>query len=121
MDDRERLREECQTDLQALRVEGLLSERAFRLLEKLVTRLDRLETGSFSTEERPTEPEQRARLRCPITFEKTGRAYRCELAVGHAGECLSTNPEPERRKSSTKWRNDAVLRELDAGKKTEGE
>ena len=79
MDERERLREECQEDLQALRVEGLLSERAFRLLEKLVTRLDRLETGSFPVEERPTEP--------------------------------------ERRKSSTKWRNDGVLRELAAGKK----
>ena len=79
MDERERLREECQGDLAALRVEGALSERAFRLLERLVMRLDRLETGSFPAEEQPTEP--------------------------------------ERRKSSTKWRNDGVLRELAAGKK----
>jgi hypothetical protein len=59
MDERERLREECQGDLAALRVEGALSERAFRLLERLVMRLDRLETGSFPAEERPTEPERR--------------------------------------------------------------
>ena len=59
MDEREKLRQECHDDLAALRSEPI-PERAYRLFERLVQRLDRLETGNFSTEERPTEPERRA-------------------------------------------------------------
>jgi hypothetical protein len=59
--DREKLRLECREDLAALR-SSELPERAFRLLEKLTDRLDRLETGSFTQEERPTEP-QHGRVR----------------------------------------------------------
>jgi len=55
-DDRERLRKECYDDLAELRVGGELPERAFQLLEKLVARMTRLETGSFPTEELPTAP-----------------------------------------------------------------
>ena len=58
-DDREKKRRECREDLEALLVGGELPERAYRLLEKLVDRIDRIETGSFSTEERPTEPERK--------------------------------------------------------------
>jgi len=60
MDEREKLRQECYDDLAALRDDPSVSERAFRLFEKLCARLTRLETGSFSTEEKPTEPERRA-------------------------------------------------------------
>ena len=56
-EEREQLRRECHEDLIALRSETL-PERAFRLLEKLVARLDRLETGSFFPTEAPTEPER---------------------------------------------------------------
>ena len=58
MDEREKLRQECHDDLATLRA-GDMPERAFRLLEKLVARLDRLETGSFLQTEAPTEPEIR--------------------------------------------------------------
>jgi hypothetical protein len=58
-DERERIRQECHADLAALRNDNLVSERAFRLFEKLVSRLDRLETGSFPQEETPTVPERR--------------------------------------------------------------
>lgn len=58
-DDREKLRQECHADLTALRGDPGVSERAFRLLEKLVVRLDRIETGSFHPLEAPTEPERR--------------------------------------------------------------
>jgi hypothetical protein len=58
-DEREKLRQECHEDLAALRADPATSERAYRLFEKLVARLDRLETGAFSTTERPTEPERR--------------------------------------------------------------
>ena len=57
-EDREKLRQDCHADLLALRTGGELPERAYRLLERLVARLDRLETGSFSTEETPTVPER---------------------------------------------------------------
>jgi hypothetical protein len=57
-DERTKLRLECHEDLAALRAGGELTERAFRLFEKLVQRLDRIETGSFSTAERPTDPER---------------------------------------------------------------
>ena len=52
MDEREKLRQECHDDLATLRA-GDMPERAFRLLEKLVARLDRLETGSFPQTETP--------------------------------------------------------------------
>jgi hypothetical protein len=55
-DDRAKLRGECHADLAELRGGGELPERAFRLLERLVARLDRLETGSFPAEETPTAP-----------------------------------------------------------------
>jgi hypothetical protein len=58
-------REKCHADLLALRTGGELPERAYRLLERLVARmdreadrLDRLETGSFQPEETPTKPER---------------------------------------------------------------
>ena len=57
-EDREKLRQDCHADLLALRTGGELPERASRLLERLVARLDRLETGSFPDEERPTAPER---------------------------------------------------------------
>lgn len=57
-DERERIRQECHADLAALRGTEL-EERAFQLFEKLVARLDRLETGSFPPEETPTAPERR--------------------------------------------------------------
>ncbi len=60
-DERERLRQECHDDLAALRPESL-PERAYRLIEKLVARLDRLETGVFSELEAPTSPERRPSL-----------------------------------------------------------
>ena len=84
-DERERLRRECHEDLDALRASGL-DERAFRLLEKLTARLDRLETGSFEANERATEP---ARVR---------------------------SPEGPATHSSATWRNDGVLRALEEGK-----
>jgi hypothetical protein len=56
----EKLRQECHRDLAALRGDAGLSERAYRLFERLVSRLDRLETGSFSPEEKPTAPERKA-------------------------------------------------------------
>ena len=55
-EDREKLRQDCHADLLALRTGGELPERAYRLLERLVARLDRLETGSFPDEERPRRP-----------------------------------------------------------------
>jgi hypothetical protein len=58
MDEREQLRAECQEDLEALRLDPNMPERAFRLFEKLCARLTRLETGSFPETERPTEPER---------------------------------------------------------------
>jgi hypothetical protein len=58
-DERDKLRQECRRDLDVLRVDPSVSERAYRLLERIVDRLDRLETGSFPTEERPTEPARR--------------------------------------------------------------
>jgi hypothetical protein len=62
-DEREKLREECHADLSALRVGGELPERAYRLLEKLVARLDRLETGEFPPSEVPTTPTTPERTR----------------------------------------------------------
>jgi hypothetical protein len=56
---RQRLRVTCRDDLAALRAEDL-PERAYRLLEKIIDRLDRIETGNFPDEERPTEPEGRS-------------------------------------------------------------
>ena len=58
MDERERLRAECHDLVNALRASDL-PEAAFRLLEKLVERLDRIETGSFPPSEVPTKPEPR--------------------------------------------------------------
>ena len=57
-DERERIRQECQDDLEALRLDPSMPERAFRLFEKLCARMTHLETGSFSSDERPTEPER---------------------------------------------------------------
>ena len=57
-DDREKLRQECHADLDVLRRDPAVLERVFRLLERLVVRLDRLETGSFPAEETPTEPDR---------------------------------------------------------------
>ena len=71
-DEREELRQQCladsrqcQADLDALRGEQL-PERAYRLIEKMLQRLDsvekrlnRIETGSFAPTESPTEPERR--------------------------------------------------------------
>ena len=59
-DEREKKRQESREYLNALRLDPMMSERAFRLLELFADRLDRIETGGFSTEERPTEPERRA-------------------------------------------------------------
>jgi hypothetical protein len=58
-DDRDRLRQECHADLASLRTDTTLSERAFRLFEKIVARLDRIETGTFHETESPTKPERR--------------------------------------------------------------
>jgi hypothetical protein len=58
-EEREKLRQECHADLDALRTDSEMPERAFRLLEKLVARLDRIETGSFHETESPTKPERR--------------------------------------------------------------
>ena len=58
-DDREKLREECYADLAVLRSSPDIPERVFRLLERIVARLDRIETGSFPVSEMPTEPERR--------------------------------------------------------------
>ena len=59
-DDREKKREESREYLNALRLDPMMPERAFRLLELFADRLDRLETGSFPTEETPTQPERKA-------------------------------------------------------------
>jgi hypothetical protein len=61
-DEQEKLRQECHADLDVLRTSGL-DERTFRLFERLVRRLDRLETGTFSTTEKPTEPDPVGRVR----------------------------------------------------------
>jgi hypothetical protein len=58
-DDRAKKRQESREHLDALRSDPSLSERAYRLFELLTDRLDRLETGSFPTEETPTAPERR--------------------------------------------------------------
>jgi hypothetical protein len=58
-DERELIRRGCHEDLESLRGEEL-PERAFRLLEKILARLDRLETGEFPSTEKVTEPERRA-------------------------------------------------------------
>jgi hypothetical protein len=59
-DDRARKRQETREGLNALRLDPDVPERLRALLELFADRLDRLETGSFSTEERPTEPERRS-------------------------------------------------------------
>jgi hypothetical protein len=59
-DDREKKRRESREHLDALRLDPTMPERAFRLLELFADRLDRLETGSFPTEETPTQPERKA-------------------------------------------------------------
>jgi hypothetical protein len=55
--DREKMRLECREDLAIMRSSDL-PERVYRFLEKIADRMDRLETGSFTQEERPTEPQQ---------------------------------------------------------------
>ena len=60
IEDRERLRQECHDLEGMLRGEPGVPESAFRLFEIILLRLDRLETGSFSNEERPTEPERKS-------------------------------------------------------------
>jgi hypothetical protein len=57
-DERERIRRESREHLDALRPDPTMPERAFRLYELILDRLDRLETGSFTSEERPTEPDR---------------------------------------------------------------
>jgi hypothetical protein len=93
VDERERYREECYEDLQALRSENL-PERAFRLLEKILARLDRIETGSFPMREMPTEPERKS----------SSGGY---AAVREMGE--------EPRKVSGGWKNKEVIRALEEG------
>lgn len=56
-DDRARLRQECQEDLDALR--GVADERTFVLLERILARLTRLEVGGFTESEAPTKPAKR--------------------------------------------------------------
>lgn len=56
VDPREKLRKECHEDLAILRESVELPERAFRLLERLTARLDRLETGEFPVTEEVTAP-----------------------------------------------------------------
>jgi len=58
-EDRDTFRRDCHADLAVLRGDPLVSERAFRLLERIVARLDRIETGSFLPTEAPTEPERK--------------------------------------------------------------
>jgi hypothetical protein len=58
-DEREKLRLECYSDLGHLQTQTELPERVFRLLEKIIQRLDRIETGTFHVTEAPTEPERR--------------------------------------------------------------
>lgn len=73
-DDREKIRQACHEALK-----NAPGEPTTLLLGMILMRLDRLETGSFTTEEKPTEPERRA--------------------------------------SSSRWRNDGVLKALEEGKK----
>jgi len=57
-EDRAKLRQECHAMQNALRGTEI-PEPAFRLFEIIIARLDRLETGSFSQYESPTEPERK--------------------------------------------------------------
>jgi hypothetical protein len=53
------LRRQCQEDLDHLRNTPEVSERLFRLLERLAHRLTRIETGDYGPDETPTRPERR--------------------------------------------------------------
>jgi hypothetical protein len=94
-DERERLRQDCDKLRQKCHeLEGLLRgepnvpEAAFRLFETMrelaeivLIRLDRIETGTFSTTERPTEPERRRKSSGAIPAFKAERVTR-ELEKG---------------------------------------
>ena len=92
MDAREKLRKECHADLEIIRSGGELPERAYHLMERLVERLDRLETGSFDATEAPTAP-----------------------AVPHPTSHPAAHP------SKAAWSNAAVLEALETGKKPKDE
>ena len=59
MSDDEKLRQECHELEGLLRGEPAVPERAFRLFEIILVRLDRIETGVFAPAEAPTAPERR--------------------------------------------------------------
>jgi hypothetical protein len=72
-DERAKRRKESYEHLELLRSDPNMPERAFRLLELFAERLDRLETGTFSSEERPTEPEVRTRKASGTFPEEAGK------------------------------------------------
>lgn len=64
--ERERLRQECRDDLDVLRLDPDMPERVFRLYEKILARLDRLETGTFDSTEKPTDPRRDGTARADV-------------------------------------------------------
>lgn len=57
-DERTKLRRECQEDLDALR--GVVEERVWVLLERIIARLTRIEVGTFPASEENTNPARRS-------------------------------------------------------------
>jgi hypothetical protein len=94
-DERTKLRRLSQEALDALRGEGQASERTWELFHLLMTRLLRLELGSFAPEETPTAPAKR--------FTST-----------EAGPNTSPTPkafdavQPKRFNSTERWTADSV-------------
>jgi hypothetical protein len=101
-DERTKLRRLSQEALDALRGEGQASERTWELFHLILTRLLRLEIGSFAPEETPTSPAKRF-----TSTEQGGITPKAMDAV--LPPVLDPKSAPPRRLNSTeRWTADSV-------------
>lgn len=106
-DDRTRLRRLCVEHLEALH--GILSDREFGLLEAVLARLTRLETGDFEGDEPPTKPARR--------FTST------EKGLTPSGMPSVLDPArlgPKRHDSTSKWTSEEAVRILEGAREESG-
>jgi hypothetical protein len=110
-DERTKLRRLSQEALDALRGEGEVSPRAWELFHLVLTRLLRLELGSFTPEETPTSPDRR------FTSTEQGISSRTTPPTMDAVLPPILNPKISKRFQSTeKWTANAVKELFDKAK-----
>ena len=113
--ERERLRQECRDDLDVLRLDPDMPERVFRLYEKILARLDRLETGTFDSTEKPTDPRRDGTARADV--EPLQHAVVEAKPTGRQRIESATEVKRQRHDSTKGWKNDPVFEALGVPKK----